>query len=172
MKKILIIIAQNGFQEHEYENTKINIEKNNIKVITASPENGIAIGKYKTQIKPDISIKQANQEEYDAIIIIGGPGATLLINNNELLILLKQFQDNNKLIAAICIAPTILAKSGILLGKKATVWNEDNMQSAILEQQGGIYVKEHIVIDGNIITADGPDAAVDFGKAISNYLKK
>jgi protease I len=84
---------------------------------------------------------------------------------------LKQAADKRKVIAAICIAPTLLAKAGLLKYKKATVWNGDRMQEAFLKREGAIYTDEPLTIDGNIITANGPDAAEQFGKAIAEALK-
>ncbi|MCB9358868.1 DJ-1/PfpI family protein [Candidatus Woesearchaeota archaeon] len=170
--KVLTIIAQKGFQDIEYNNSKEAIEKEDIQVITASPTGEEAIGKYDGRVQPDLAINQAKSEDYDAISIIGGPGAPSLADCPELFTLLKQFQGNNKIIAAICIAPTILARAGLLQGKKATVWNGDNMQSTVIEQQGAEYLAESVVIDDRIITADGPSSAQDYGKAIADVLKQ
>ncbi len=73
---------------------------------------------------------------------------------------------------AICIAPTILAYAGVLEGKKATVWNQDGKQAEILTKNGAEFVDELVVVDGKIVTANGPPAAEAFGKKILEMLKE
>lgn len=70
-------------------------------------------------------------------------------------------------LGAICIAPTILAKAHVLEGRRATVWNVDEKQSQLLEKYGAEYTGEAVTIDGNIVTGNGPKAAVEFGKALA-----
>lgn len=72
----------------------------------------------------------------------------------------KQSFDNNKIISAICVAPNILCNAGILNGKRATAWAfEVKNCDAIVENKD-------VVIDGRIITANGPEAATKFAEVI------
>ena len=76
------------------------------------------------------------------------------------------------MLSAICIAPVTLANSGVLKGKKGTVWtNEESKIEQKLIDKGVNYTGKTVEIDGNIITANGPEAAEEFGKAIVNALK-
>ena len=79
--------------------------------------------------------------------------------------------NRKKVLAAICIAPTILAKAGVLDGKRATVWNKEGNNSKILENHGAIFTDEMVIVDGKIITANGPDAAEGFAIKIVEMLK-
>ncbi len=169
--KTLLIIAQKGFQDKEYFPSKEAIEKAGIEVTTASVTTDVAIGKFGENVKPDITIANANASDYDAIVIIGGPGAPELANHLEIFKLLKEADEQEKIIAAICIAPIILAKAGLLKMKKATIWNGDGMQSVFIEREGAIYTNEAVVVDNRIITADGPDSATAFGEKIAEILK-
>ena len=82
--------------------------------------------------------------------------------------------EKQKILAAICIAPAILAKAGVLEGKNATVWSSvlDKGPIKILEENGANYVEKDVVVDGNIITANGPQAASEFGRKIVEILKE
>jgi len=84
--------------------------------------------------------------------------------------IINEFYRENKLTCAICIAPILLAESGVLKNKNATVWNGDKNQEIILQNNGATYINQNVVIDKNIITANGPEAAEEFGNAIVKYL--
>jgi len=170
--RILSIIAQKGFQDIEYAESRKAIEGAGIKVDVASVSASTAVGKLGANVKPDLAIKDADMSKYDAIMIIGGPGAPELGNHPEIFKLLKQAEDSKKVIAAICIAPVILAKGEFLKYKKATVWNGDGLQSAFIERAGAIYTGEEVTVDGLIVTGDGPDAAAKFGKAVADLVLK
>jgi len=170
--KALVIIAQKGFQDKEYAPTREELEKAGIEIEVASVTTEDAIGKFESVVKPDLAIKDANASNYDAISIIGGPGTLMLAEQPEIYKLLKQASDQDKIISAICLAPTILGKAGLLRMKKATVWNGDGMQSAVIERDGAQYTGEEVTVDGNIITANGPDAAQEFGKKLAETIKQ
>jgi len=78
----------------------------------------------------------------------------------------------NRVLASICISPVILAKAGVLEGRKATVWSSvmDRSSVRILKDNGTIYQDEDVVVDGKIITGNGPAAAKEFGQAIVEAL--
>ena len=85
----------------------------------------------------------------------------------------REATEKNRLLAAICIAPAILAKAGVLNQKEATVWSSvlDKSAVKILKENGAIYKDQPVVQDGKIITANGPDAAKEFGqKSVETLL--
>ncbi|MBD3204264.1 hypothetical protein GF327_08270 [Candidatus Woesearchaeota archaeon] len=171
--KVLLIIAQVGFQDVEYKNTRKVLEENRIEVETASISKETAKGKYGMELVPDTTVKDAILDGYDMIVVIGGPGAPKLAEYEEVMDLLKRGDGKKRLIGAICIAPAILAKAGILKGKRATVWTSKENKEAIeiIEEHGAEFVDEPVVVDGRIITANGPEAAEDFGKGIVEMIK-
>lgn len=168
--KVIFIIAQKGFQDIEYNNTRKALEAKSIAVEVAAPQKSQAIGKFNGIVNPDKAIKDVKSSDYDAISVIGGPGALSLLNVPELTKLLKDFEKAGKIISAICIAPVILAKSGLLKYKKATVWNGDGMQSSVIEREGAQYTGENVTVDGKILTANGPEAATSFGEKLADLL--
>ena len=170
--KAVLIIAFRGFQDQEYANTKDSLEKNGIEVITASSSKGEAEGKFGEKIKIEKTIEEINVDDFNAIVFIGGPGAQEYIDNKTAHKIAKEATEKGKILAAICIAPEILAKAGVLTDKKATVWSSsiDLEPIKLLEENKAIYSEEDVVVDGKIITANGPMAAKKFGEKIVETL--
>ncbi|MBW2993706.1 DJ-1/PfpI family protein [Candidatus Woesearchaeota archaeon] len=172
-EKVLVIVAQNNYQPKEYLDTCSELKNAGIFVDTASITTETASASDSSTLKPDIAVKDANIDDYLAIVVIGGPGALSLAEYPEVLDLIKTAYNAGKIVAAICISPLILAKAGILSGKKATVWcDSEKSQARGLENAGAVFVDKPIVQDSNMITADGPSAASDFGKKIAEAVGK
>lgn len=91
----------------------------------------------------------------------GGGGATEYFNDSIAHRIVKESIAKGKVLAAICIAPNILANAGALEGKKATCFYPKN-----IIDKGAIYTRESVEQDGKIITGKKPQAAQDFAKAI------
>jgi len=170
--KVVLIIAFRGFQDQEYKDTKDSLEKNHIEVITMSSSIGEAEGKFGEKIKIEKTIEEINVNDFNAIVFIGGPGAQEYIDNKTAHKIAKESIEKGKILAAICIAPEILAKAGVLTDKKATVWSSsiDLEPIKLLEENKAIYSEEDVVVDGKIITANGPMAAKKFGEKIVETL--
>jgi protease I len=171
-KKILMVVAFKDFRDEEYFIPKEVLERAGFSIDTTSTEKGIAIGSQGSEAIIHIGLDEINLENYEAIIFCGGTGMSNELNNENFHQLAKDFYQNNKIVAAICVAPVLLAKSGILEGKKATVWSSalDKSFIKVLEENGAIYEDNPVVIHNKIVTANGPDAAEEFGKAIKELL--
>ncbi len=167
-KKILMVIAFKDFRDEEYFVPKEILEKNGFIVETISSQAGLAIGAEGGEVEISKTAKEIEAKDYEGVIFIGGPGMAKELDNSDFQKLAQDFYQENKLVSAICIAPALLAKAKILEGKQATVWSSALDKSAIkiLEENGAIYKDNSVVIDGNIITANGPSAAEEFGQAI------
>ncbi len=173
MVKLVMIVAPKNFRDEEYFIPKSIFEKNEFEITTASLNTIKAEGKFGRNAKIDIDISKINERNFDGIVFIGGLGATIYQNNSIINKIIYDFSNKNKLVAAICIAPTILAYSGILSGKNATVWNGDNKQEILFKEKSVNYQKEKdVVVAENFITANGPNAAEKFANEIVNFFKK
>ncbi len=172
-KKVVMVIAFRDFRDREYFEPKRILEEAGAEVKTASTKEGKAIGADGGDTQVDLLISKVNPEEFDAVVFIGGPGALKELDNETSYNLIKETVEKNKVLAAICISPVILAKAGVLKGKKATVWSSlmDKSAIKILEEQGAVYEKKPVVVDGKIITGQGPQAAKEFGETILRVLK-
>ena len=169
--KALMIIAKENYHDQEYDISKKVLEGGGVEITTASSEVGVCKGKLGGTTQATVSIAEVNVSEYDAIIFIGGAGARAYQHNVQAHLTAQEAINREKILAAICIAPTILAYAGVLEGKKATVWNEDQQQQKLLETQGAIYTGEEVTVDSRIVTANGPPAAENFGKMILELLQ-
>ena len=173
MPKIAIIIAFRDFRDEEYFIPKEVLESTGAEIKTVSTEKGIAIGSQGGEANVDIVLSEIKVSDFDAVVFIGGPGAPKYLDNEISYKISQDVVSQGKVLAAICISPTILAKAGVLSGKNATVWSSPLDKSAIkiLEQNSVIYQKDSVVVDGKIVTANGPSVAEEFGKAIVSLLQ-
>jgi len=173
-KKAVMLVAFRDFRDPEYFIPKTILEKAGFETKTASNKSGIALGAEGGEAKINLLLKEVVVDDFDAIIFVGGPGCLEHLDNEESYRIAKEAMSKNKILASICISPIILAKAGVLKGKRATVWSSSLYKKPILDlkNNGAIYEKGPVVIDGNIITANGPKAAEEFGKTIINLVKK
>jgi len=173
-KKVAMIIAFRDFRDEEYFLPKEILEKEGIEVKTVSNKEGIALGSEGGEAKVDILLKNLKVEDFDAVVFIGGRGCLKNLDNELSLEIVRLAFRKEKILAAICIAPVILAKAKILKNKKMTVWNSslDKRAVEILKKEGVKYSEKDIVIDGRIITASGPQVAKEFGEAIVKILNR
>ena len=172
--KALIVIAFRDFQDMEYLIPKQMLEKSGIETKTISNKKGMAIGVFGETVLINETISEIQIDDYDALIFVGGGGCLTDLDNQDSYRIIKEAVVKDKLLAAICISPVILAKAGVLENKKATVWSSPMDQFPIkkLEENKAIYQKDPIVVDGKIITAQGPEVANLFGEAIIGLLTK
>jgi protease I len=168
MKKAVFIIAPLNFRDEELREPKAILEKAGVAVTVACSTTSLAKGKSGLTIKPDILLKDVVVAEYDAVVFIGGGGAAVYLDDPQAHRIAQEAQQQARLLAAICIAPAILARAGVLKGKKATVFPDD---AAELKNHGALYTGAAVEKDGMIITGSGPQAAVQFGQTLAAALK-
>lgn len=136
--------------------TLISIKESDIKVTSS----------HKICVVADDLIAKVDINQIDAVILPGGmPGTTNLDKSPAVHQIIDVLNAQGKLVAAICAAPMILGKKGLLDGRNATCFPgfENDLKGATV-------LKQHAVTDGNIITAKGAGAAMEFGLAIVEYL--
>jgi protease I len=174
LSKIIIIIAKKDFKDEEYFVPKEILEKAGFSVETVANGKGIACGVDGGEVSIDSSLENVDLKSAVALILIGGGGAQIYLDNEIVHNLIKKAVTKEMIIGAICIAPAILAKAGILKDRKATVWANplDKKFARILEEHGAKYLDQMVVVDSNIVTADGPEAAELFAQTIVLKLKR
>ena len=173
MSKVLLVVAQAGFQPVEYGDTRAELEKAGVEVKVASFAAAEAIGADGSKINIDVAITDVDINEFDAVALIGGEGAVKEFDNNQDVIkLVQDFDNSDKVVAAICFSPVVLAQARLLKDRKATVWNGDGEQAEKLGAAGATFIAQPVVVDTKIITANGPAAASEFGKTIAKVLKE
>lgn len=167
-----MVIAPQDFKDVEYSDTREQLEKNGIQVEVASLRTGPAVGVDGMKVEVEKYIGDADPAEYDAVAFIGGPGMAEIVGDDSLRYTgykARKFYESQKITAAICIAPVVLAKAGILEGKEVTVFSDGKEQ---LRQAGAKLRDESVVVDGRVITGEGPRAAKEFGQTLAEELNK
>ncbi|HIE34133.1 MAG TPA: DJ-1/PfpI family protein [Candidatus Altiarchaeales archaeon] len=168
--KILIILMPENFRDEEFKIPKEKLERSGVSVIVAGLQTGEARGMLGMTATPDTTIDNISIDEYDAIIVPGGSGSPKYLWDNEKVHqILREGNEKGKIIAGICLSGAVLAKAGVLEGKNATVFATPESLKA-LEEGGALYKKEPVVVDGNIVTADGPSSAGRFADEILKLL--
>ena len=171
MSKILFLLAQKGFQTKEYHVPCKILEERGHEVLTASTDGGIATSNIDEEIVMNAKLSEVNSADFDAIFAIGGPGALTYLDNEETVRIIREAQVLATIpYGAICIAPRIFAKAGLLKGKRVTGWNNDGKLESICQNGGCFHDPEPVVIDGLLVTANGPESAEGFGQAIASLL--
>jgi len=171
--KAVIIVAYQDFKDEECFIPKKILEESGVEIKIVSDKLGTAIGVSGGELKVDIQLSDLDISEFDAVVFIGGPGALEHLDNENSYKIIRDTMVINKILAAICISPIILVKAGVLKNKKATVWTSemDKRPQRALEEYSAKYINKDVVVDGNIITANGPNAAEEFGKTIVSHLR-
>ncbi|MFH0935306.1 MAG: DJ-1/PfpI family protein [Candidatus Omnitrophota bacterium] len=167
MKKVVMVIAPQDFRDEELLEPKAILEKCGVEVKVASASTDIALGKLGAKVKPDLLIKDIRTKDFDVVIFVGGIGASRYFDDQLVHQLLKDALKENRVVAAICIAPVILARAGVLKDKRATVFSSEEKE---IKGAGARYSGRPVERDGNIITAAGPFAATEFGREIAKAL--
>lgn len=169
-KRILIVIAPAQYRDEELVEPKKIFLQEGAKIAIASTSLGKARGMLGGVVVPDLTFDGVDPKNYDACVLVGGMGSpTHLWLDSELHDIIRSMDRDKKILGAICLSSAVLAKAGILEGKQATVWASSESLAA-LKSGGAHYVKEQLVKDGRIITADGPEASVPFANALVDAI--
>ncbi len=168
---VLMIIACSQFRDEELAKPREVFEKAGFEVTVASDKTEGCEGMLGAEAKVDKLLGDVSAKDFEAVVFVGGTGAKVLFDNADAHRVAREADEAGRVLAAICIAPSILAKAGVLKNRKATVWEGEEFV-AILKDGGGTYEGDDVVVDGRIVTANGPDAAQAFGEKIAELLKK
>lgn len=144
------------------------LKNNGVAVTIASTTLEKVTGMNGLTVKPHILLKDVRAQDFDAVIFVGGSGSVQYIDDPFAHKLARDAFEAKKIVGAICLAPMILAKAGILKYKRATVYpsEAENLKACVVD-----YTGKPVEIYGNIVTADGPGSAGEFGTALLSLLK-
>jgi len=173
-KKVAIIVAFRDFRDAEFFLPKEILEKAGAEITTVSTKLGVAIGADGGDVEVDVLLEDLNPADFDGIAFIGGPGCLKYLDNENSYRVARGVVKQNKVLGSICISPVILAKAGVLSGKKATVWSSlmDRGPVRALEEGEAIYEEKPVVVDGRLVTASGPQSAQEFGEKLIEALTR
>lgn len=171
MTKVMIL-ATDGFEQSELMKPRDNLNKAGIETTVVSLESGEIKGwdqkDWGKSVKVDMTVDQANADDFDALLLPGGQmNPDILRMNDDAVQLVKDFADAGKPIAAICHGPWLLAEADIIDGKTVTSWPSIRTD---LMNAGADVVDREVVQDGNLITSRNPDDIPAFSKALIEKL--
>lgn len=166
MPKILIPLAD-GFEDIEAIAVIDVLRRAGIEVVTAGATGNFVVSASRIRMSTDSRIIDMDTSKFDGIVLPGGSAGVENLGRNETLMrLVEDYAKTGKLVAAICMAPSLLAKRGILKDKKATAYPG-------LERGFDKPRADRVVVDENIITSQGPGTAVEFAlKIVEQMLGK
>lgn len=166
IKKAVVVLAE-GFEEVEAIAPVDVLRRAGVRVTLVGLNSLTVKSSRNISVQADVLLKDI-KELPDAVILPGGmPGSTNLSNSPETGEFLKKMHAAKKMIAAICAAPaTVLEPLGILNSRKATCYPgcETEFSNKVT------YVNERVVVDGPLITSQGPGTALEFALAIVRGL--
>lgn len=164
--KLLVLLAE-GFEEIETVTTADVLRRAGLTCHLCSMEEEMVKGAHNIWVKSDVNIEGIKINNYDGVILPGGmPGATNLRDDYRVLDILQKFNEEGKIIAAICAAPIVLEKADIIGDKEITSY-----PSFKEEFKSSKYVEDKVIQQDNIITSRGPATALDFAyKILENFI--
>lgn len=163
---MVYVFLADGFEEIEALTPVDVLRRAGIETKTVGVTGKTVTGSHGISVNCDIEISNADTKDLDAVILPGGlPGADYLDKSEKVHAFLSFAEENGLIVAAICAAPAILGRHGMLDGKNAVCFTGFEG-----ELKGANVMREKAVRDSNIITACGAGAAFEFAFLILNAL--
>lgn len=168
-KPVLMLLSPRDFREIEYLVPRAFFEAQGLTVRTTSTEFE-SVGRFGYQVVHDCLLDEVDADQYAALFIVGGSGALSFIPNETAKHLTMTLLDNHKPVVAICAAPRNFLAWGVLNQKKATGHNWDKTLPDLCALHGAIYQDQPVVVDGLVVTGQGPEAAEACALALLDLL--
>lgn len=164
--KVYVFLAE-GFEEIEAVTVIDVLRRAQADLKTVSISEGLEVtGAHSIKLFCDLTFDCDSLLDGDMLVLPGGPGTNRLYEHQGVASLLKSYSEKGKWIAAICAAPFILGRMGLLNGKAATCYPGYEK-----DLKGAKVCTERVVHDGKIITSRGPGTTMDFALKLVEVLK-
>lgn len=168
MKTVLMIIANNGFQDHEFSATYEALQEANAQVTIAAWRKGQCVGVFWQKAEAAYSLSEVHGDKFEMVIYIWwGWCLTQYLHDDNYL----RIAQEAKKLWAICIAPMVVSESGVFNWKIVTSRDDEWLQQKYIEGFGWSRKDESVIRYGNIVTANGPESAEMFGKECVKLLE-
>jgi protein deglycase len=161
----VVVPLADGFEEVEAVTIIDVLRRAGLNVVTATLAKKEVIGSHEITVTADRNLSDLDPADFMAIALPGGPGTKNLKESDLVLDFVREIEAHGGYCAAICAAPTVLGKAGILKGKRATCYPGDEKDLG-----GAVYTAAPVEIDGKIITGKGAGTAVTFSLALAAIL--
>ncbi|CAN1209666.1 DJ-1 family glyoxalase III [Tumidithrix helvetica PCC 7403] len=165
MPTALVPLAE-GFEEIEAITIIDVLRRGGVEVLTVGLESVVVEGAHNITLMADRLLEYADPNDFDAIVLPGGPGTYKLKADPRIIDMLQKQSAARKYTAAVCAAPVILSEAGLLKGKRAT-----SFPSVQGDLEVGEYLAVPVVVDGLVITSRGPGTVMAFALKLVELLQ-
>lgn len=165
---MIYLFLADGFEETEALVPYDILRRGKADIVKVGVTGEYVTSSHNVEVKSDISLEEAAKAEPEMVILPGGmPGTTNLDSSDTVRNIVRRAYEGGKVVAAICAAPSVFGKMGILKGRRATCFPgfEEYLE-------GAEYVRDYCVKDGNVITSCGAGAAFQFGFELLKTIDK
>jgi protease I len=167
-KSVLIFLPAQNFNEHEFLIVSNSLETAGYQRFIVSDSSFLCVGSGGLKVKNDVQLFNACEGNFAGLIIIGGSGTREYWNNQSLQNLAKKFTLSKKPVGALCCAPIILAKAGLLT--EASTCYPDDIKA--LEREGVEFQNSPVINSGKIVTGQDPASSTEFINTFLHVLSK
>ena len=163
--KLLVPLAP-GFEEIEALAVVDILRRAGADVVLAGTVPGPIEGRNRIKVVPDAALDAVDAASFDMVMLPGGAVGTQNLKKDPRVIkLVREMNEKGRLVTAICAAPTVLSEAGVITGRKVT--SHPGVRG---ELKASKVSDERVVVDGNIITSQGPGTAVEFAFKLVEVL--
>ena len=165
---MVIILLADGFEELEALSPLDILRRENIEVKTVGIKDKTVTGSHGITVLADLSCDEVDLNKVELAIFPGGMPGTLNLDASDFTDkVITAVKTNGGMLAAICAAPLIFGRRGLLIGKRAICFPgfENELKGAVISDEG-------VTVDGNIITAKDFAHAFEFGQVLANKFKQ
>lgn len=165
MKKVLVPLAD-GCEEIEALTVIDVLRRAEFSVVTAGLRDGPCVAAHGVSILPDTTMSAINPMDFDAIVVPGGGGGVMnLMKDERVLDAIRALNSAGRWVAAVCAGPLVLQAAGILAGRRVTCYPACAPDLTATKR-----VNERVVIDGMLITSQGPGTSMAFALELVRQL--
>lgn len=165
MKRVLVPLAP-GFEEIEALGVVDILRRAGAEVTVAGTVEGPVEGRCGIRVVPDTTMDEVKGSGFDMVVLPGGAlGTENLKKDQRVRDIVEELNEAQKLVAAICAAPVVLSAVGVSKGRLVT-----SHPTVRGDLTGERVSAERVVVDGNIVTSQGPGTAIEFAFKLVEML--
>jgi protease I len=166
----ILMIATDGYEDSELLETRRLLEERGAKVTLASPKMDEIEGDKGATAKPDMTVDQVDDGDFDALVLPGGVANPDKLRMNEKVVeTVRAFARSGRPVAAICHGPWLLVEADVVRGRTVTSWPSIRTD---LRNAGAEVVDREAVTDGNLVTSRKPEDIPAFVEAVVQLVEK
>jgi 4-methyl-5(b-hydroxyethyl)-thiazole monophosphate biosynthesis len=165
-QRVLVPLAT-GFEEIEAVTIVDVLRRAGVEVVLAGITPGVLVGARGIAVRPDTTFDAVDVADFDVIVLPGGlAGTEGMMADERVLAAVRSMQADGRLVAAICAAPMVLERAGVVAGKRVTAHPSvhDKLGSAV------VCAEARVLTDGRLVTSQGPGTAMEFALALVREL--